>query len=176
VVTAEPVAEHKTKLKRIPSGFFAQPGAENVSAVLFSNSGTIPKFNRMGFEGAYRNAAVRMIRFGTAYRDDPNATLPEPFMYEVGDPDWTGETWHEGTALIKNPNAVHPVPDNWIGAGAEDDLVDGRIVSTLAEGFHPYASMTLNFPGDASTSQIQRQVKPIADELLKKFGPPAGSA
>lgn len=33
--------------KQIPSGFFNLPDAENVSAVLFTNTGTIPKFLRM---------------------------------------------------------------------------------------------------------------------------------
>ena len=35
---------HKSEEKNIPSGFFGQPGAENVSAVLFSNGGTVAKF------------------------------------------------------------------------------------------------------------------------------------
>jgi hypothetical protein len=158
VVTAAPVAEHKTALKRIPSGFFSQPGAENISAVLFCNSGTIPKFNRMGFEGAHRSPAVRMIRWGTAYRPDPNARLPEPFIYEVGHPDWIGETWREGTVLIRNPNALHPLPDEWLGAAVEENLVDGRIVSTFAEPFHPYMSITVNFPGRTPTGVMQHQV------------------
>lgn len=51
IVSTEPIDEHKAGAKRIPSGFFAQPNAENISAVLFSNTGTVAKFNRMGHEG-----------------------------------------------------------------------------------------------------------------------------
>jgi hypothetical protein len=48
IITHTPIDKHKSGTKETPSAFFAQPNAENVSAVLFSNSGTIPKFNRMG--------------------------------------------------------------------------------------------------------------------------------
>jgi len=80
-----------------------------VSAVLYCNSGTIPKFNRMGHQGAYSNNKVRMIRWGTSYRYDPNSTSPKMFLYEVGDPSQGLESWREGTVLIHNPRARHPV-------------------------------------------------------------------
>lgn len=70
----------------------------------------------MGQEGAFRSNAVRMIRYGTCYRHDPNAALPAPFVYEVGDGEWQ-ETWREGTTLIHNPAALHPVPAGLLGAG-----------------------------------------------------------
>jgi hypothetical protein len=44
--------------KVIPSGFFDLPGPENVSAVLFSNSGTISKFNRMGVVAGFGSRRV----------------------------------------------------------------------------------------------------------------------
>jgi len=47
-VTYIGITEHIFDGKEIPSRFFFQPECENVSAVLFSNSGTISKFNRMG--------------------------------------------------------------------------------------------------------------------------------
>lgn len=48
----------------IPSGFFDQPGSENVSAILWTNAGTIAKFARMGFEGIYPDAEVSAVRYG----------------------------------------------------------------------------------------------------------------
>jgi hypothetical protein len=118
--THKQIDKHKSGTKEIPSGFFAQPDAENVSAVLFSNSGTIPKFNRMGHQGAYHRHAVRMIRWGTSYRFDPNSAWPEMFLYEVGDPSQGLESWREGTVLFLNPRAKHPVPRGWLGASAEE--------------------------------------------------------
>src|SRR5260370_38544040 len=124
IITHKPIDKHKAGTKEIPSGFFAQADAENVSAVLFSNSGTIPKFNRMGHQGPYHSDAVRMIRWGTSYRPDPNSAWPEMFLYEVGDPSQGLESWREGTVLFLNPRAKHPLPRGWLGASAEEYLTD----------------------------------------------------
>lgn len=169
IITEEPIDIHRVGAKVIPSGFFAQPGAENISAVLFCNSGTIPKFNRMGHEGAHSSAAVRMVRYGTCYRHDPNATLPEPFVYEVGDSEQGRETWREGTILIKNPHALHPLPQEWLGAGAEEAFENGRAVTTLAEPFLPYCSLTVNFAGNTPQEYIQRAVDAIGRRFTEEF-------
>lgn len=137
--------QHKVDKKSIPSGYFRLPGAENISAVLFCNSGTIPKFNRMGQQGRYKTEGVRMLRWGLCYRHDPNATMPAPFCYEVGAPDRAPETWTEGTVLIHNPHALHPLPNEWLGAAVEESLVDGAIITTFSERFLPYTSMTQIF-------------------------------
>jgi hypothetical protein len=78
-------------------------------------------------------------------------SLPAPFLYEVGE---GRETWREGTTLIHNPNAAHPVPAGLLGAGAEERFENGRIVARMAESFHPYGSITLNFPGDIPTAKL----------------------
>lgn len=160
VISEVPLESHKAG-KEIPSGFFRQPEAENISAVLFCNGGTIPKFNRMGQEGDFTSGNVRMLRYGACYKFDKSATMPEPFLYEVGDPGEGRETWREGTVLIKNPGAKAPLPDEWFGAGAEEDLVNGKSVTTFREPFLPYWSITEKFPGRVPTSVLQAR----ADEL-----------
>jgi hypothetical protein len=152
--------------KEIPSGFFFQPDAQHISAVLFSISGTAPKFNRMGQEGPFHSNAVRMIRYGTRYRHDPNAAFPAPFVYEVGHSEWQ-ETWREGTTLIHNPTAFHPVPAGLPGAGAEQRLEGSQIVADLAEPFRPYGSVTHNYPGDISTSHLQKIVNDLSATLMQ---------
>ena len=107
-----------------------------------------------------------MIRYGICYRDDPNSALPAPFVYEVGDGEWQ-ETWREGTTLIHNPNALHPVPAGLLGAGAEERLEGGRIVSTIADPFHPYGSLTMNFPGHTSTRNLQKVANRLSAQLLQ---------
>ena len=72
-ITARKVKEHRWAKKRVPSGFFGLPGAENISAVLFSNSGTISKFNRMGVIAGFGSNEIRVFREGTAFDHDPNA-------------------------------------------------------------------------------------------------------
>jgi hypothetical protein len=95
----------------------------------------------MGHQGDHHDPALRIFRYGTRYRWDPKATLPEPFVYEVGDEEAV-ESRRQGTVLIKNSNALHPLPDEWFGASAEEDLVEGQIIPIFAEPFHPYMSLT----------------------------------
>ena len=171
MILEEPIDEHRSFVKSIPSGFFAQPDAENISAVLFVNSGTIPKFARMGLESVGRSKTVRMIRYGTCYRHDPNATLPEPFLYEVGNPEEGRETWREGTILIHNPNALYPLPAEWLGAGAEENMENGKTVTTFSEPFPPYWSMTEMFGGRTPSRLIQRRANSLSKELMKQFPP-----
>lgn len=154
VVEADAIAEHVGS-KTIPSNFFAQPEAEHISAVLFCNAGTIPKFARVGHQGAYRSDAVRMVRYGNCLDLDPNATRPQPFAFEVGDPDVPLEPWRDGSVLIHNPNALLPLPPEWLGAGAEEDLgPNGTIVTTWKDPFQPFASHTAMFAGNISDNEM----------------------
>lgn len=157
VIEGHALTEHKVGTKKIPSGYFNQPDAENISAVLFCNTGTVAKFNRMGQQDKYHDKRVRMIRSGTCYRHDPNATLPAAFVYEVGAPDEGNETWREGTVLFHNPNALHPLPREWFGAALEDELVGGERICTFAEPFLPYASITQIFE-NAPLALVQKYV------------------
>lgn len=125
----------------VPSGFFFQPEAENISGVLFSASGTISKFNRMGRQAGYKAPSIVMARFGTHHDHNPNAHLPKPFYYLVTEE--STETWAEGLSLFHNPRAKHPVPQELFPSIAHHEFVDGQIVSKLPE-FHPYASQTLH--------------------------------
>jgi hypothetical protein len=168
ITTFTRIDKHKSGTKEIPSGFFAQPDAENVSAVLFTNSGTIAKFNRMGQQRAYHSDAVRMIRFGTCYRFDPNSTSPEMFLYEVGDPSRL-ESWREGTVLLLNPRAKRPVPRGWLGASIEQYVKGDQIVPEIAEPFHPYGSTTVNFPGNTPTSLIQARMDEFVGRVLEQY-------
>jgi hypothetical protein len=83
VVTNVSVSEHRNTAKVIPSAFFDQPDSENISAVLFSNTGTAPKFGRMAVQGGMEAERVRMFRYGACYDHDPNASEPLNFAYEV---------------------------------------------------------------------------------------------
>ena len=80
------VEEHRLGGKEIRSNFFGQPGTEHVSAVLFTNSGTYPKFNRMGYQAGYHRGNIVMIRTGTAYDPDPNSASAREFVYDLDNP------------------------------------------------------------------------------------------
>lgn len=135
------IETHKVGDKEIPSGYFLQPDSEYVSAILFSASGTVSKFNRIGRQAGYYDPRVIMIRQGTCYNHAPNASMPHFFRYVVDEK--SNETWGEGLSLFHNPNARFPVPEELFPSIAHHRFVDGQIVSHLPD-FHPYASITLN--------------------------------
>lgn len=80
-----------------------------------------------------------MIRRGTRYVHDPDAALPAPFSYEVGN---RMETWGEGIEVFHNPNAVEPLPSGVFPDAVDHRLEDGLIVATMP-AFHPFASLTI---------------------------------
>lgn len=169
IITEQELGHHQLGVKRIPSGFFNQPETENISAVLFCNTGTAPKFARMGQEGRHRSGVVRMLRFGTCYQHNPNATLPNGFVYEVGNQRHGRETWREGTTLIRNPRALHRLPEQWLGAAVEEDAIGDKVVSTFLEAFVPYWSVTSLHPGHISKQQLQQEIARCRAELAKDF-------
>lgn len=140
VITPLKIKMHKIGKKEIPSGFFFQPDSENVSGVLFSSSGTISKFNRMGKQAGLGAPKVVMIREGVCHDHDPNAAVPKYFRYMVDEE--CNETWAEGLSMFHNPNALYPVPEELLPSIAHHYFrKDGQIISHLPE-FHPYTSVT----------------------------------
>jgi hypothetical protein len=127
---------------RVQAGFFFLPEAENVSAVLFSNSGTLSKFNRMGRLAGFGDDKSIMYRSGICHNHDPNAALPLPFHFEIA-PGKTMETWAEGLSMFHNPNAKYPVPRELFPSIAHHEFRDGQIYSSIPE-FHPYTSVTIH--------------------------------
>ena len=73
VVTRETVEDHQLGPKKVPTGFFSQPDSEHISAVLFTNSGTLAKFSRMGYQHGYGCETVVMERRGLWFNPDRNA-------------------------------------------------------------------------------------------------------
>ena len=141
IITPKPIARHKVADKEIPSGFFSQPDAEHVSAILTSASGTISKFNRLGKQAGFGDKDITMIRQGTCHDHNPDASVPKMFMYMVDDK--SEETWGDGVSMYHNPNAIHPVPEELFPSIAHHHFKDGQIVSKLPE-FFVYSSLTLN--------------------------------
>lgn len=126
----ESIETHAWEGKEIPSGFFYQEDAENISAVLFSNQATIPKFNRMGKIAGLGSKDVKMIRNGFLYNPDPDAIHPIPFSKDLDDPDYE-ESWSDGLVMFHNPNAKHPV-----NVEAFSDI--SHIFYSDEEGFHGF--------------------------------------
>lgn len=151
VIDPRRITEHRWGEKIVPSGFFDQPEAENVSAVLFNSSATLSKFNRMGFVAGFGSRRVQMIRNGFALNSDPNAAAPIPFVHDVNE-DYR-ETWSEGLDIFHNPRALYPLDPRHFPAAVHHTLQPDGQVSTLrlTDEFHPLASIThILVPDDAA--------------------------
>ena len=95
---------HSFNGKTIPSYFFNQPQAENVSAVLFSNGSTIATFNRMGKLAGLDGNNLKIVRNGVEFNKDGII----PFTFIMDDEEYS-ERWAETIVLYHNPNANLPI-------------------------------------------------------------------
>jgi hypothetical protein len=140
IITPKKIKKHSHGSKEIPSGYFDQSGAENISGILFSSSGTISKFSRMGIQAGFGVKDIKTYRHGISYKHDPNSSLPDMFNYEVTEK--SKETWAEGLDMFHNPKAKIPINPDIFPTIAHHFLKDdGNIESCIPE-FHPYASIT----------------------------------
>jgi hypothetical protein len=140
IVVPEKLEQHKLGEKEVPAGFFFQSDAENISAVLFSNSATISKFNRMGKLAGFGDPAVKMIRSGMKHDHDPNAAVPIPFSVDV-DPKTYHEGWADGLSMYHNPRAIHPIDPDLFPSVTHHFFEAGSITSYSPE-FYVYSSFT----------------------------------
>jgi hypothetical protein len=161
IISPITIETHEYDGKTIPSGFFLQPNSENVSAVLFSASGTIAKFDRMGQLAGFGHSQQRMFRFGVKHRHDNNSALPEPFQFEIKQGVVT-ETWAEGLSMFHNPNARYPVDDRLFPYIAHHHFDAGQIRSWIPD-FHPYWSYTWNLLSEDSLENCSESASTIAE-------------
>jgi len=126
--------------KRIPSNFFVQPDSENISAVLFSNSGTVSKFTRMGKLASFGVPNVKVLRKGVCYDHGDDKVEPKKFVIQVEEGKCT-ETWSEGVSIFHNPNAKIPLEPELFPTVGHHYLRDEKIVTYLPD-FFPLASIT----------------------------------
>ena len=140
-ITPRKVTEHRWKNKRVPSGFFDLPRSENVSAVLFSNSGTISKFERMGVVAGFGSKRIRVFREGTVFDPDPDASEPRRFRVEVTKRGYS-ELWTDGLNVFHNPKALLPLPLEMLPGAAHHRLLPDGNRSDLVPDGHVFASHT----------------------------------
>lgn len=140
IINTHAVEAHTYGPKRIPSGFFALEGAEHVSAVMYSNSATLPKFNRMGYLKGLATDGILMGRKGVCIDHDPRAATPLQSGYLLGDPRFP-EPWGQGLDVFHNPRALHPLhPDLFPDTASH--RFDGQQLRSRIPAFHPLASAT----------------------------------
>lgn len=172
-VRTEPIATHELGTKTIPSFFFGQPDTENISAVLFANSGTNAKFSRMGYQHGYGSDEVEMSRTGYCYTPDPNARDSTYFSYNMRDAPVV-ETWGQGLVVMHNPNCLHPIPPDFFPDAVQATLIEGNVIC-FHRAWHPFASMTESYHLGGNIANWNKHlprrlpsvhVRPISRELF----------
>lgn len=162
--TSRAVTEHRWNEKVIPSGFFVQPNAEHVSAVLFSSSGTIAKFNRMGVIAGFCPDDVVLVRQGMLPNPDPKAAFPTPFIHIVNEPGYD-EAWCEGLEVFHNPRAAIPMDPRTIPDARHHFMQsDGQLV-TDDPNLDPFGSRTI-----IMTPMTLDKVHDVLTEMVRKAG------
>jgi hypothetical protein len=156
-VTSKRIETHGWGDKEIPSGFFDLPGVENLSAVIFNNSATISKFNRMGLLAEFGSKRLVLVREGTAYNPNPNSVEPRQFSRIVGAPGYV-ETWVEGLDVFHNPKAKYPFDPRMLPAAAHHRLLDDGRMASVTPDWHPLGSVTRIIVAD-SEEEAQRVIQ-----------------
>lgn len=125
-VTPVRVKQHRWNNKKVDSGFFNQPDAENVSAVIFNALGTISKFDRMGVQAGFGRDDVELVHVGTVADPDVDAGAPQMFREVVSTQ--SKEMWGDGMHVFHNPHALHPLDPRVLPYAAHHRLrADGQL-------------------------------------------------
>lgn len=148
-----PVTEHKWGEKKVPSGFFSLPDAENVSAVIFNSSATLSKFNRMGVGAGFGSDDVVLIRRRYFADSNPDASSPKPYVHFVTQEDT--ETWIEGMDVYHNPRAAHPFDPDLLPGASHHRLVEGGGIETVSPRWKPLQSRTSILTLTGSDGQVK---------------------
>ena len=157
------IARHTHGAKTIPSGFFHLPNAEYVSAVIFSNEGTLPKFSRMAFDFA-KYPFVRFVRTGLCVDQGEGQRFGKGFGFLVGDVD---EDWGMGVHVYHNPNALHAIPLDFFGGIDSQYWVENGEIDGEVREFSPIYSVTHFFeakPGESSIAYRDDELRARAKQ------------
>lgn len=128
------------------SNFYDIPLTSNISGILYSNSGTMGKFMRMGYQAGYGKDIISFFYSGSCHNYDPKSIGIAQFMQQVkrgGAVIDFKDEWRFGLSLFHNQNATVP-----IGYEIFDDItqvkyeLDGGLFSKHIF-FHPYNAKNL---------------------------------
>jgi hypothetical protein len=122
------------------SAFFRQDEAGAISAVLYCNPFTVPRFFRLAGKLA---PGLTAIRRGTCYLTDKAGEMRlADFEYRVGDTQVPAEAWSQGITLFLNPNAEIQLSADDLPCTSVFSEQDGCL-SRRVRGFHPVVSFML---------------------------------
>jgi hypothetical protein len=127
-VREAPVRTHEFNGKSIPSNFFAQKSAEYVSAVIYCNQFTVPRFYRMAAQaGRIPDEDIAIDIRGLCLIPGQDHNVVHNYKYDLRDPDAPEETWWRGVTVFHNPDAKYPLPDDVFACTSSFRYHNGRL-------------------------------------------------
>ncbi|HGH4659916.1 hypothetical protein FHW31_000043 [Enterobacter asburiae] len=119
--------------ENIPAGLFNHPEMENLSAILFSNAGTLPKFQRMAIQAEFSSPVVKARRVGILFDRTEGALEPIDFDLDIQSPEYINlcdgkEFWCFELEVFHNPNAAHPMPHDFLPGATHWFEHNGEII------------------------------------------------
>lgn len=130
------------KVQIIP--LFLDTAFENISAIIFSATGTLSKFNRIGRMCGLGDSNFTMIAFKNIYNHDSNATVCDSTIESIDES--YSERWSEGVNIFHNPNAKHPLDPKLFPNVAHHFYQTGQIYSIMPD-VAPFSISTWNIKG-----------------------------
>lgn len=108
-------------------GFFNETNAEKVSAVVYTNVGTIAKFNRMGKIAGFGSDNVNILQMAEIY--NPSSTNEHSYKMRKILPNMHEEFWGDGINIFHNPKAERPLVAELFPNAVHYYLEDAQIVA-----------------------------------------------
>ena len=124
---------------------FLDKSFENISAVIFSATGTLSKFNRMGKQAGLGDDNIHLLQTKCCYNDSDNAIFPN-FEGVLID-EHCHEKWSDGVSIFHNPLALHPLDQSLFPDVAHHFYHDGQLYSSIPKNFC-MSSMVWNIKTD----------------------------
>lgn len=100
----------------IPAGLFRTNEHAGLSAVIFTNTCAISKFNRVAISGGAITKGLRYVRMGEFYNQNPGAPRGTPFCLDITSDEYRmlwplrHEPWSADLEVFHNPFALQPLP------------------------------------------------------------------
>ncbi|MBQ0075738.1 MAG: hypothetical protein KBS69_01185 [Bacteroidales bacterium] len=126
---------------------FLDRAFENVSAVLFSATGTLSKFNRMGRQAGLGSKNTILFQTRVSYNKSPNAISPI-FSGHIIDEN-CHETWGDGVNIFHNPLARVPLDSSLFPGVAHHYYKDGMLYSDTPHDY-TLSSFTWNIKSEGT--------------------------
>lgn len=142
-IVQTPIIEHVFNDVSLPSNFFGDDLAESISAVLWCNQFSVPRFLRAAAERSGSAPGVSLTVEGYCAMDDTEVV--RAYEYVVGSRAAPAEPWWRGVTVFHNPRAFHPLADGDLRCTSSFRVENGKLLRRV-HGFHPLTSFTAITP------------------------------